>query len=177
MAVKLLSYCAVLFLGMMLFLIIKEPYTLNRVGLDGNLVPEIELFNATNYQIKQGSIESIVVSQRVARYKELDRLYVINAQHKTKEGLLGNITSDEAVLQNNVISFLQNSHYKREDGFGLSGEEIKYALNQKILSSDKPFVFYQKDSRTVGDSFVYQMKEGTIAGDNIRSVIQQVGKK
>ena len=53
MAVRVLFYCMVLFAGMMVFLIVKEPYRIKEVGVDGRLVPDIELFNARNYQIKE----------------------------------------------------------------------------------------------------------------------------
>lgn len=168
----------ILFFGMMLFLIIKEPYTINVVDNNGNLIPEIELFNAQNYQIKEGLVESIVRSDRVARYQDFDKLYVINADHKTKDGLLGNLTSDEGILQNNIMYFKTNSHYYRNDGVSLDGEDILYDLKKEILSSEKPFVFVQQQSRSHGLSFVYQMKEGTISATNIHSFIQQqIGKK
>jgi len=177
LAVRLLVYSTLLFFAMMLFLIIKEPYTINIVDQNGNLVPDIELFNAQNYQIKEGSIESIVHADRVARYKDFDKLYVINAGHKTKEGLHGTLISDEGTLRDNVMHFQTNSHYAREDGVALDGEDIFYDLKKEILSSEKPFDFRQKQSRSHGLSFVYQMKEGTISATNIHSFIQQLGKK
>ncbi len=162
---------------MMIFLIVKEPYTIHTIDQDGNLIPEIELFNAQNYQIKEGTIDSIVRSDKVARFKDYDKLYVIHAGHRTKEGLRGVLNSDEATLQDKIIHFMTNSHYFRDDGVALDGEDIFYDMQKEILYSDKPFIFSQKQSRTHGLSFVYQMKEGTIAATNIHSFIQQVGKK
>ena len=163
---------------MMIFLMIKEPYTINTVDTNGNLIPEVELFNAQNYQIKEGVIESIVHSERVARYQDFDKLYVIHAGHKTKEGLRGVLTSDEGVLQDNIMHLKTNSHYYRDDGVSLDGEDIFYDLKKEILSSEKPFIFAQQQSRSHGLSFVYQMKEGTISATNIHSFIQEpVGKK
>ena len=163
---------------MMVFLIIKEPYTINVVDKNGNVVPQIELFNAQNYQIKENLVESIVRSERVARYQDFDKLYGINAEHKTKEGYRGVLTSDEGTMQNNIMHFQANSHYTRDDGVALDGEDIFYDIKKEILSSEKPFIFTQKQSRSQGLSFVYQMKEGTISATNIHSFIQQqVGKK
>ena len=176
MAVKLLSYCTVLFFGMMLFLIVKEPYTINELGLNGNLIPDIELFNAKNYQIKEGSVTSIITSNKVERYPQLDKLYGVNAEHKTDKGINGRLLSDEAILKEGIIYFMKNTHYTRDDGIGLEGDSLQYNLKEKILSSDKPFVFTQSQSRSDGNSFVYQMKEGTISAQTIHSVIQ-VGKK
>jgi hypothetical protein len=176
LAVKLLVYAALLFFGMMTFLIVKEPYTLRVVDQDGNVIPEIELFNAQNYQIKTTGIESIVRSDKVSRFKDFDTLEGIHAGHVTKEGLKGVLTSDKAIVQDKVIHFLSNSHYFRDDGVALDGEDIFYDLQKEILRSDKPFIFSQKQSRTHGLSFVYQMKEGTISATNIHSIIQQVGK-
>lgn len=161
---------------MMIFLMVKEPYTLKSSDISGQNVPDIELFNAKNYQIKETGVESIVTSSRVARFKEFDQLFFVNVKHKNNQGLIDTIISDEAVLQNGVITFLQNSHYSRNDGVSLDGEEIRYEIEKKILSSQKPFIFTQQQSRTAGLSFVYQMKEGTIAANNIYSVIQ-AGKK
>ena len=161
----------------MLFLMIKEPYKLDILDSTGNLIPEIELFNAHNYQIKEGSIESIVNSERVARYKEFDQLFTVRAEHLTKEGLHGKLNSDEAVLKDNVLHFKTNSHYEREDGIALDGESIFYDLKKEILSSENPFTFKQKQSLTNGLSFVYQMKEGTINANNIHSFVQEIGKR
>ncbi|AFL68024.1 hypothetical protein [Sulfurospirillum barnesii] len=177
MAVRILLYTTFLFGALMLFLIFKEPYTIRTIAQDGTLIPEIELFNAQNYQIKEGSIESVVQSQRVARYKDFDKLYTIHAGHKTKEGLRGLLRSDEGILKESVMHFKTNSHYIRDDGVSLEGEDIFYNLKSETLSSQKPFVFIQKQSKTLGDSFVYQMKEGTISATNIHSFIQNVGKK
>ncbi|NCD13097.1 MAG: hypothetical protein EOL93_11155 [Epsilonproteobacteria bacterium] len=176
MAIRILIYTSLLFIGMMFFLIFKEPYVIHTVDKEGDLIPEIELFHAQNYQIKEGSVESIVRSERVARYRDFDKLYVIHAGHKTKEGLRGVLDSDEGILKDNILHFKTNSHYFRDDGVSLDGEDIFYNLKTENLKSDKPFVFTQKQSRTLGDSFVYQMKEGTISATNIHSFIQQVGK-
>ena len=176
MALRVLIYSTLLFLGMTFFLILKEPYSIHVVGEDGRLIPEIELFNAQNHQIKQGSIESIVQAKRVARYDGFDELHGIHAGHKTKEGLRGILDSDEGILKEGVLHFKTNSHYFRDDGVSLDGEDIFYNLKTEVLSSNKPFIFTQKQSKTHGDSFVYQMKEGTISATNIHSFIQQVGK-
>jgi len=177
LAVKLLSYATLLFFGMMVFLMIKEPYTINVVDSNGNLIPAIELFNAQNYQIKENNIESVVHAERVERYDDFDKLYVINADHKTKEGLIGKLTSDEGMLQNKIMHFKTNSHYYRNDGVSLDGEDIFYDMQKEILSSEKPFIFAQQQSRSHGLSFVYQMKEGTISAINIHSFIQEQERK
>lgn len=162
---------------MMVFLIIKEPYTLHSVDHDGNVIPDIELFDAQNYQLKEGSVDSMVYADKVARFKDYDKLYTIHASHKTKEGLKGVLTSDEATIQNKIFHFMTNSHYLRDDGIALDGEDIFYDMEKEILYSDKPFIFSQQQSRSNGLSFVYQMKEGTITATNIHSFIQEVGKK
>ena len=176
MAVKLLLYTTVLFAGMMVFLLLKEPYTLKAKGSGANNPPDIELFNARNFQIKPEGVESIVNSKRVERYKDFDKLYSIDATHKTQAGLIGILTSNEAFLKNGVIVFLKNSHYARSDGVSLDGEEIVYDTQKETLASEKPFVFTQSQSRSHGLSFVYQMKEGTISANTIHSFIQ-TGKK
>ena len=52
---------------MMIFLMIKEPYKIDMVDSNGNLVPEVELFNAQNYQLKEGEVESIGVGYSLYR--------------------------------------------------------------------------------------------------------------
>lgn len=180
MAVKALFYCMVLFVGMMLFLIVKEPYTLKATDANGEIIPDIELFNAQNYQLKESGVESIVTSTRLARYGDIDKLYVIEAQHKNQEGLHSTLTSDEAILKDKVIDFLTNSHFRREDGLGLDGEFIRYDTIKGILSSEKAFVFLQNQSKTHGASFVYQMKEGLLNANAIHAYIETekpTGKK
>ena len=172
MAVRALFYCMIFFVGMAIFLVIKEPYTLKAVNAQGESIPDIELFNATNYQFKESGIDSIVHSKRSARYGDVDKLYDIEAFHKNKEGLHSKLVSDEAILKDKVIHFLTNSHVQRDDGLSLDGESIRYDTQKKILSSDQPFVFTQKQSTTHGKSFVYEMKEGVLYANTIHSVIQ-----
>lgn len=162
----------VLFAGMMVFIVLKEPYVIKELGQDGKLVPDIELFNAQNFQIKEGSVDAIVSSSRVARYGEVDKLYDVRAEHRTKEGLKGNLVSDEAVVKGDIVYFMANSHYKREDGVALEGEEIQYHTQKNSLSSEKPFIFTQEKSRTVGKSFEYHMSEGTLSAEGIYSIIE-----
>jgi LPS export ABC transporter protein LptC len=179
-AVKALFYCMVLFVGMILFLIVKEPYTLKAVNADGEIIPDIELFNAQNYQLKESGVESIVSSKRLARFGDVDKLYMVEASHKNKEGLHSTLSSNEAILKDKVIDFLTNSHFRRDDGIGLDGEFIRYDTIKGILSSEKPFIFLQNQSRTTGMSFVYQMKEGILNAHAIHAYIEtekMTGKK
>ena len=176
MAVKSLIYASFLFVGMLIFLLLKEPYTLRALDENEKNRPEIELFNAQNFQIKESGVESIVNAQRVERYTGFDKFYTINAIHKTKEGLKGVLVSNEAKLQDGIMLFLENSDYSREDGIRLVGDEIYYDSKKETLYSDKPFVFTQKQSRSNGLSFVYQMKEGTISANTVHAFIE-VGKK
>jgi len=175
-AVKFLLYATVLFAGMMVFLLLKEPYTLHAKATGAKAPADIELFHARNFQIKPEGVTSIVNTQRVERYKTFDKLYNIDASHKTNQGLTGVLTSNEATLRDGVIVFMKDSHYERSDGVRLDGEEIVYDTKNEILSSQKPFVFTQSQSRSHGLSFVYQMKEGTISANTIHSFIE-TGKK
>lgn len=162
---------------MMLFLMVKEPYTITVSDKNGTEIPMIEMYDARNFQIKQGIVENIVHAERIFRFDRFDELLGIHAWHQTKEGLKGILVSDAAVVQNNVIHFKKNSRYERDDGVSLIGDDIFYDFKKEVLTSDNPFIFSQKQSRTEGLSFVYQMKEGTISATNIHSFIQQVGKK
>ena len=176
MAVKLLLYATVLFAGMMVFLLLKEPYTLHAKVTGTHAPADIELFHARNFQIKPEGVSSIVNAERVERYKSFDKLYTIDASHKTDTGLKGILRSNEATLKDGVIVFMKNSHYERSDGVRLDGEEIVYDTKKEMLSSEKPFIFTQSKSRSHGLSFVYQMKEGTISANTIHSFIE-TGKK
>lgn len=162
----------VLFTGMMVFILVKEPYSIKELDPNGHLVPDMELFNAQNFQIKEKSVDAVVHSRRVARYGDVDKLYDVNAAHKTKEGLKGTLVSDEAIVKGEIVYFMENSHYKREDGVALDGEEILYHTKKNSLSSEKPFIYIQASSRTTGSAFTYEMKEGTLSAENIHSVVQ-----
>ncbi len=139
---------------------------------DGEPMPEVELFEAQNYRLKEGSIESVVSAKKMMRYEKFDVLHTVDAKHRTNEGLSGVLNSDEAVYQDGIVHFKTNSHYVRSDGVALDGEDVYYDTKQEILSSEKPFIFRQQQSKTHGLSFVYQMKEGTINASNIHSFIQ-----
>ncbi|MDD3462347.1 MAG: LPS export ABC transporter periplasmic protein LptC [Sulfurospirillaceae bacterium] len=171
MAIKILYYGAILFFAVMIFLLLKNPYKIEEYRADGTKIPNIELFDIKSYQIDNGGLRAILFAKNLSRYDGFDVLLDIDAMHKGDTGLIDILRSKRGIQKDGILTFSKDTHYERTDGLKLTGDEIKYDVKNKILSSDIPFVFTQKNSTTEGNSFVYQMKEGKISALSIHSTI------
>jgi len=171
LAVKFLRYFLILFLVIMVFLLTKNPYALHYKPKKGEQ-PSIELFDVKDYEILSTEINSIVFSKKIEKYEGYDKFYQINVLYKDKLNLISTLLSDKAVLRDSVLYFNDNVKYTRSDDLVLNTQSVQYNLKTKVLSSDTPFELIKKDMMTTGDSFVYQMQEGIIEANHVKSTIR-----
>jgi len=155
----------------MVFLLTKNPYELEYSAKRKNEA-NIVLFGVKTYEILKSGVNSILISSKVERFKGYDKLYNINALHKGALNLIDSVVSDRGLLAKNILYLDDNVKYVRSDGLALYSNSVKYDLKNKILSSNRKFEFIKKNSKTIGTSFVYQMKTGIINATNIKSVIR-----
>ena len=171
MAVRLLKYFLLFFMLIMLFLLTKNPYSLEYNSSGANK-PEIEIFDMKNYDISLDGVTSIIFAKKVERYKSYDKMYGIEALHKGRLKLIDSLVADRGLYTKNILYLDDNVKYTRSDDLVLSSNSVKYDIKSKILSSNIPFEFVKKDMITHGNSFVYDMQKGIIRADKIKTVIR-----
>ena len=171
MAVRLLKYFLLFFVLIMVFLLTKNPYSLeynsNQAGK-----PEIEIFNMKNYDISKFGVTSIIFAKKVERYKGYDKMYGVEALHKGKLKLIDSLVADKGLYAKNILYLDDNVKYTRSDDLALNTNSVKYDIKNKILSSNIPFEFIKKNVTTHGSSFTYDMQKGIIEAKNIKTVIR-----
>ncbi len=171
MAVKILKYFLLFFVMIIIFLLTKNPYSLE-YSASGAGKPEIEIFNMKNYDISLEGVTSIVFAKKVERFKSYDKMYSIEALHKGKLKLVDSLTADKGLLAKNILYLDNNVKYTRSDDLSLNSNSIKYDIKHKVLSSNIPFEFTRKNMTTNGNSFTYDMQKGIIRASKIKTVIR-----
>ena len=175
MAVKLLYYFVIIFLGIMAFLLMQNPYKLQE-NKSKSKQANIEILGMKNYSITKNGVDSIVIAKRVLRYDTHDEFYNINAIRKQKNSIVDIVRADKGSLVKNDLKLDGNVRYKRSDGVKFNSNEALYNLDSKVFKTNDNFILEDNKTITYGSSLVYQMKEGKIYAKNIRS-IAEVNKK
>jgi len=171
LAVRLLKYFLIFFVLIMVFLLTKNPYSLE-YNSNGAGKPEIEIFNMKNYDISLAGVTSIIFAKKVERYKNYDKMFSVEALHRGKLKLIDSLKADKGLFAKNILYLDDNVKYTRSDDLALNTNSIKYDVKKKILSSNIPFEFIKKDMTTHGSSFTYDMQKGIIRASKIKTVIR-----
>lgn len=174
MVVKILYYFVFAFLGIMVFLLMQNPYDIEVSNIKEK-VPSIEVLGVKNFSITEEGISSIATAKRVLRYNTHDEFYdisIIRREKKLQDTLsanVGSLVKDDLKLSGNV-------RYKNSDGLKFNSNEAEYNLKSKIFKTEDKFVIKDDKTTTQGNSLVYQTKDGKIYAQNIRT-ITKVDKK
>ena len=171
MAVKLLKYFLIFFVSIMIFLLTKNPYSL-QYNPAGKKQPDIEIYGVKSYDIVKEGVSSLILADKVERYKNFDKLYNIKALHTGSSGLIDNLKANQGLYAKNILYFDKNVKYVRSDNLTLSTNSLRYDLKGKILSSNNSFVFVKENVTTHGSAFTYDMQKGIIRADKIKTVIK-----
>ncbi len=155
----------------MIFLLTKNPYAL-QYSSKGKGQPNIELFDVKIFEISKLGVNSIIFANRVERYKGYDKMYMIDALHRSKLNLIDSLKANNGLLIKNILYLDNNVRYTRSDDLALNSNSIKYDIKNKILSGDQPFELSIKNMLTKGNSFTYLMQKGIIQAQKIKTVIR-----
>ncbi len=155
----------------MIFLLTKNPYSLKYNAL-GEKQPDVELYDVKSYNILENGVSSILLANKVERYKNYDKLYIIKALHKSALNLINNLKADQGLLSKNILYLDKNVKYTRSDNLALNTDSLKYDLKNKVLSSRNSFVLTKENITTYGKSFIYDMQKGIIKADKVKTIIR-----
>jgi len=171
MAVKSLKYFLLIFAVIMIFLLKKNPYKLD-IYAGGKEQALITLFGVKTFDIYKTGVTSLLISDKVQRFKGYDKLYNINVLHKGNLNLVDSLSAQKGLLSKGILYLDDNVKYARSDDLSLNTNSVKYDIKNKIISGNKKFEFIKKNSDTKGTSFTYDMRNGTINAKNIKTVIR-----
>lgn len=174
MAVRLLKYFLFFCIFMMIFLLTKNPYLL-KYSSSLTDKPEIEIFGMESYEISLSGVKSIIIANKLERYRNYDKMYDIKALHEGKLRLIDSLVADKGMLSKNILYLDENVKYTRSDDLALSTNSVKYDIANKILSSNTPFELSKKSMTTYGNAFTYDMQKGIIRATKIKTVIENGG--
>ena len=168
MAVKFLYYFVFSFVGIMVFLLYQEPYSMQK---NRNIKKEanIEMLQIINYSINQEGVSRIVKAEKALRFKNYDEFYTVDSIRKQEDGLLENFQADSGVLKQNNLKFVGNVKYSNSDSVKFNSQEAEYNLKSKVFKTNVDFTLKDKNTITYGTSLVYQTKDGKIYANNIKS--------
>lgn len=155
---------------MSVFLLTKEPYGL-KAELSGKNLAQIELFGAQNFDLTKDGTLSITTAQEVKRYAKFDTFTKLHVIHKNKN-FVDTVLSNNAILQDRIVTLNGNVRYFRSDGLSLKTQEAVYAMDTKILSSAVEFLLQNNRLDVQGESFVYRFNDGVLDALGIHAVIK-----
>jgi hypothetical protein len=153
----------------------KEPYGTDLVP-NTKVLPQIEMHMVQNYDVSKAGVVTIVMAENVKRYAKYDEFKKIYILNQTQSELIDTVSSNQGILKDRELKLYDDAVYTRSDGVSLKSDEVFYHLDKKILKSDVKFVLANNRGITYGDSFVYQMNEGTIDANNIKAIIEEEKK-
>lgn len=160
----------------MLIFVLSSAFLLSKKPKDvaSSLSKEFQsmiVFNTLNaIEIDQNGLNYLINAKS---FTKKDKLLEANGvvAYKMTNGVVEEAHAKKMILVDDVATFSHEVVYKNDKSFELKGDEIRYDINQKKVSSDKPFVLNAKDSVTSGESFVYDMNEKKIEAQTIKSKI------
>lgn len=155
----------------MIFLLTKNPYSLHYSPVSKKQ-PDIEIYGVKSYDILKKGVTSLLIADKVERYKNFDKLYNIKALHMGLYNLIDNLKADQGIYAKNILYLDKNIRYSRSDNIALNTSSLRYDLKDKILSSSNPFVFIKGNATTHGRAFTYDLQKGIIKADKIKTVIR-----
>lgn len=171
MALKLLYYFVFVFVAMMVFLLIQKPYTIV-FNQESQNEASVQMQNATNYSMSKEGINSVARAASVWRYADFDKFVHIDIKRVNEKGKKETLVANNAILQKDLLSLSGNVLYQNEDGLIFRAPVSTYDLNTRVLRADVDFVLEDKQSKSRGNSLVYETKDGKIFAKKIKSIIK-----
>jgi LPS export ABC transporter protein LptC len=169
MAVRFLVFFAAIILVAIIYLAFQKPHFIKKES-SKEQVPLFEFIDVSNYNITKEGIELYVKAKKAVKFTDYDKMYNVEAKMKRK-GFIESLRADIATLKDKVLDLEGDTRYERSDGVTLKSKKIQYLMQSRVLISKAPFVLSDKNSIVYGDSFVYDIKKGTISAKKIKSVI------
>lgn len=165
MVIKIFYFFVSFFTVALVFLSVQTPYA-NDFVQDDISIANLEIFNATDFELTPSSITSKVMSKKILRYDDKIEFNDIMAVYNDGKDI-HYLDSKKAVLKDDIIKFYDDSNYKNSGGMYYFSDEINYDFKNKIVYSDTNFTLLDNSTEIKGESIKYFLKDGKIQAQRI----------
>jgi LPS export ABC transporter protein LptC len=166
MGLKIFSIFLILFIAEITFLSTKKPKELKISKKDINY-STIEFRGLQGCSIDKTGISERITASRALKFKTHDELYDLNTTF-IEENITHKLTAKRAYYQNNIFRLTKEVNYENNQSMQIKSEELEYNTKTKIAESKTPFILTSKQGEMHGKTFIYDMKQGKIEGEQIQ---------
>ena len=144
---------------------------------DSNEDVALLTFNdSTMYTLTPASMNRIIYSKQVLRYKTKDVMHegalTLKAKDKDKKEITDILYSDIIIKRGDSFKFLNNVKYKRDDAITLNTNELIYNAKTKIATNTLPFDGTYFNNYIKGENIYLDLNKYYMKSDNTHFEIE-----
>ncbi len=166
MGLKIFSIILILFIAEITFLSTKKPKELKVSKKDINY-STIEFRGLQGCSIDKTGISQRITASRARKFKTHDELYDLNTTF-IENNISHRLTAKRAHFKDDIFRLTKEVYYENNQSMQIKSEELEYNTKTKIAESKTPFTLTSKQGEMHGDTFVYDMQHGKIAGKKMQ---------
>lgn len=132
--------------------------------------------DATMYTLTPDSMNRIIYSKKVLRYKTKDVMHegalTLKGKDKNEKEITDILYSDIIIKRGNSFKFLNNVKYKRDDAITLNTDELVYNAKTKIATNTLPFNGTYFNNYIKGENIYLDLNKYYMKSDNTHFEIE-----
>lgn len=165
MGLKIFAIILILFIAEITFLSTKEPKVLKVSKKDINYAT-IEFTALQGCTINQDGITQRIAAAKAQKFKTYETLRDVNASFQ-QNGILHTLKAKKGHFEGDILSLTQNVLYENNQSLHIKTQKLEYNIKTKVAKSPDTFALTSNQGIMIGDSFVYDMKNGTLEGQKM----------
>ena len=129
-------------------------------------IPVFEISSFTLYEIDNSSLATFMKGDNAIKYS--DRYLISNINYTdNSEKYLANMSANQAIYKDDLISLDGDVMYDREDGLAFKSQMLTYNKKTNITKTDKSFKLYQAQNSITGTSLRYNNVLNNAQANNV----------
>lgn len=148
---------------------------LNKTQTD-NDTPLLTFNESTMYTLTTDSMNRIIYSEEVLRFKDRDVMHegalTLKGKDKDNKDVTDILYSDVIIKRGDNLKFLNNVKYKRDNYITLNTDELLYNVNTKIATNTMPFDGSYFDNYIKGESIYLDLNKYNMKASNTHLEIE-----
>ena len=165
MGLKIFSIILILFIAEITFLSTKEPKILKVSKKDINY-STIKFTTLQGCTIQKEGISQRIRASKALKFKTYDELYDLNTSF-LEQGIRHTLIAKKARYQDDILYLTGDVLYENNQSLHIKSKELEYNVKTKIAKSPVAFTLSSNQGIMIGDSFVYDMKNGALKGEKM----------
>ena len=134
---------------------------------------EVEFDNFSVDNIKEDNSGRKIKALKTVKYQRYVDFYDVNVTDELGHKLL----SDTAIYEGDTLYMNQNVKVSRADGIDFYSESLNYAIKDKIVTTNEPFLLEFNKSVVRGRKLELEVDRDTISAYNVNASIVFVNEK